>query len=74
MDEMYLYDDYPDDTMSVKSNKIIKPLKGGMQFHWSYSKRPMIYMEDFYNNILVSIGFWKYFEWSYREKPRLNTE
>lgn len=33
MDEMYLYDDYPDDTMSVKSNKIIKPLKGGMQFH-----------------------------------------
>ena len=42
MDEMYLYDDYPDDTMSVKSNKIIKPLKGGMQFHWGNSKRPMI--------------------------------
>ena len=34
MDEMYLYDDYIDDTMSVKSNKIVKPLKGGMQFHW----------------------------------------
>jgi hypothetical protein len=30
---MYLYDDYMDDTMSVKSNKIVKPLKGGMQFH-----------------------------------------
>jgi hypothetical protein len=33
MDEMYLYDDYMDDTMSVKSTKIVKPLKGGMQFH-----------------------------------------
>jgi len=33
MDEMYLYDDYMDDTISVKSNKIVKPLKGGIQFH-----------------------------------------
>ena len=35
---MYLYDDYMDDTMSVKSNKIVKPLKGGMQFHWFFSR------------------------------------
>lgn len=33
MDEVFLYDDLVDDTMSVKSNKIVKPLKGGLQFH-----------------------------------------
>lgn len=36
---MDLYEDFIDDTMSVKSNKIIKPLKGGLQFHWSQSMR-----------------------------------
>ena len=33
MDEVFLYDDLVDDTMSVRSNKIVKPLKGGLQFH-----------------------------------------
>ena len=33
MDEVFLYDDLVDDTMSVRSNKIVKSLKGGLQFH-----------------------------------------
>jgi len=32
MEEFGMYDDKEDDTISVRSNKIVKPIKGGFIF------------------------------------------
>ena len=52
MDELYLYDDY-DDTISVKSNKIVKPLKGGFQFHWDVREYGL------FSAIIIEYSIWE---------------